>query len=168
VNLTDPVNAAIADGEGQGTILNNDKGIILDGDSAPIAGIASWPVAFVNPHAIPPQLEFGFGIIAELAEDTTNAVFTVSLSKPASRVVKINYSTISGTARAGADFVATSGTLEFAPGVVEKTIVVRIKHDSVSEMDEVFFVNLNAAVNAILGVTQAECTIRENIASPWP
>ncbi len=52
------------------------------------------------------------------AEEATGATvdFTVTLSRAASRPVTVDYATSDGTATAGADYTATSGTLTFAAG----------------------------------------------------
>ena len=48
-----------------------------------------------------------------------------------------------GYADAGQDYVATSGTLTFAPGETTKTFTVQIIADDVEEYDEMFFVRLS-------------------------
>ena len=44
------------------------------------------------------------------------AIFTVTLSKASTQTVTVNYTTLDGSATAGSDYVAQSGTLTFAPG----------------------------------------------------
>lgn len=57
----------------------------------------------------------------------------------------VNYSTQSGSAVAGQDFTATSGTLTWADGeTADKTIVVPILSDQLVEGDETFTVKLTA------------------------
>ena len=48
-----------------------------------------------------------------------------------------------GYADAGLDYVATSGTLTFAPGETTKTFTVQTIADDVEEYDEMFFVRLS-------------------------
>ena len=73
------------------------------------------------------------------------AVFTVTLSIPSASSIVVNFSTADGTATAGSDYTATSGTLTFAPGEVTKTISVPTLSDSTLEpLDETFFVNLTS------------------------
>jgi len=50
--------------------------------------------------------------------------FVVTLLTPSNQTVRVNYATHDGTAAAGLDFAAASGTLEFAPGVTQRTIDV--------------------------------------------
>lgn len=54
----------------------------------------------------------------------------------------VDYSTVSGTAIAGSDFVAVSGTLVFPVGVSTLTITVPIIDDLIIEPNEQFTVNL--------------------------
>lgn len=82
---------------------------------------------------------------------TRSFVFTVSLSEPSAAPVTLDFSTRNGTAQAGSDFIATSGTLTFAPGEVTKQITVQVIGDTVQEDVEVFFVDLSNASGAVLG-----------------
>ena len=65
------------------------------------------------------------------AEEATGATvdFTVTLSRAASRPVTVNYATSDGTATAGADYTATSGTLTFAAGASSQTVAVPVLDD---------------------------------------
>ena len=78
-------------------------------------------------------------------------VFQVVLSETSASPVTVNFSTRNGTAQAGSDYVATSGTLTFAPGELTKTITVDVIGDTVAEEIEVFFVDLSAASGATIG-----------------
>jgi len=64
--------------------------------------------------------------------------------------VTVDYATADGTATAGLDYVADSGTLAFADGQTSQTIVITILDDALIEGDENFFVNLS---NVTGGVT---------------
>jgi hypothetical protein len=68
--------------------------------------------------------------------------FTVSLSAPQSQPVTVNYATADGTATAGVDYLAASGTLTFAPGETTKTITVEAVGND-SGLDEWFSLNLS-------------------------
>src|SRR5262249_32590334 len=60
------------------------------------------------------------------ANAPTTATFTVDLLTPSSAPVTVSYATTDGTALAGVDYVAASGTLTFAPGETEQTIKVTV------------------------------------------
>ncbi|HYN21358.1 MAG TPA: Calx-beta domain-containing protein [Thermoanaerobaculia bacterium] len=78
-------------------------------------------------------------------------VFTVSLSGPSPDPVTVNFSTRDGDAQAGSDYVATSGTVTFAPGEVNKPITVLVNGDTTPENIEVFFVDLSSPSGATIG-----------------
>lgn len=78
-------------------------------------------------------------------------VFTVSLSTSSAGPVTVDFSTRNGTAEAGSDYVAASGTLTFAPGELTKQITVLVNGDTQPEEIEVFFVDLANATGAALG-----------------
>ena len=90
---------------------------------------------------------------------TTNAVFNVTLSPASGQTVTVSYSTANGSATAGSDYVATSGTLTFNPGDTTKTITVAVNGDTVVESNETFFVNLTTAINATIADGQGIGTI---------
>jgi hypothetical protein len=91
---------------------------------------------------------------------TTSADFTVSLNNASSETVTVNYATANGTAVAGSDYAATSGTLTFNPLETTKTVKVLINADAANEGDETFFLNLSNATNASIAITQVTGTIR--------
>ena len=81
----------------------------------------------------------------------TNAMaFTVALNVPAAQTVTVNYQTADGTALAGQDYTACSGTLSFAPGQTSKTVLVPVVTDSVIESNESFTLRLSGTTNAQL------------------
>jgi len=81
---------------------------------------------------------------------TAPAVFTVHLSNPSPQTVLVHFATADGTARAGMDYVATTGTLVFAPGKTTRTITVDVIGNPRRERTETFLVNLSAATNATI------------------
>jgi len=90
----------------------------------------------------------------------SQAVFTVSLSKPSALPVSVDFTTADGTAAAGIDFATTSGTLVFEPGVTSRTIAVPTVDDTVAEPEESFFVNLsNPSGGAAIADDHAVATI---------
>ena len=85
-------------------------------------------------------------------ESAGEAVFTVSRMGDTVSTLTVDFATLDGTATAGADYTATSGTLVFAPDEITKTITVPILHDAINEPDETFFVDLlNPAPGTMLG-----------------
>ena len=76
--------------------------------------------------------------------------FTVSLSAAYDQAVTVNFATADGTATAGVDYVATFGTLTFAPGETTQTITVGVI-DPTSAPDKWFTIHLSgASTNALI------------------
>ena len=69
--------------------------------------------------------------------------FRVFLSRILRQTVRIDYATSDGTALAGLDYRATSGTLTFRPGETTKTISVPVFDDSHDEGDETLTLTLS-------------------------
>lgn len=82
---------------------------------------------------------------------TTQATFVVALSAPSAQTVSFSYATANGTAIAGSDYVATSGAATFAPGEVEKPVVVLVNGDTIDETQETFFLDISNVQNATVG-----------------
>ena len=73
-----------------------------------------------------PRLRIGDVAIAEGNDGTRLFTFTVSLSAACDQAVTVDFATQDGSALAGEDYVATSGTLTFAPGETTRTITVAV------------------------------------------
>ena len=65
--------------------------------------------------------------------------------------VEVDYATRDGTARAGADYLATRGTLTFAPGETVKTVEVTVLADAHDEGTETVWLELSNPVGATIG-----------------
>jgi uncharacterized protein (TIGR03437 family) len=94
-----------------------------------------------------------------ITEETSSANFTVSLSPASSNTVTVNFATADNTAIAGVDYVATSGTLTFAPGETSRTISVAVNGDVLNEDTVSFNVNLSSPANASISDGQGVGTI---------
>ena len=92
--------------------------------------------------------------------------FTVTLDEAASGTVTVDYTTSDGTADAGDDYTAKSGTLSFSAGTTSKTLSVGIEDDIENESDETFTVTLSNPSGADLGTATATGTIRNRKVEP--
>jgi hypothetical protein len=138
VNLSAPVNAGVSDGQGVGTILDDE-----------------------------PRISIKNVTKKEGNGGTTQFIFTVTLSAAYDQAVTLNYATANGTATAGSDYQAKSGTLTFAPGVTSMTITILVYGEKTKEADETFFVNLSgASSNAFFLAPQGVGTIQDNDTPP--
>jgi len=91
-----------------------------------------------------PRISIGSVYLKEGNSGTTYFVFTVSLSAAYDQAVTVNYATQNGSATAGSDYKAASGTLTFAAGQTTKTISIAVYGDTQKENDEYFYLVLSA------------------------
>ena len=91
------------------------------------------------------QLTIGDVGVTAPSSGTTTATFTVTLSPASGSTVSVNYATSDNSALAGTNYIATSGTLTFAPSVTTKTVSVTVKADTVQFADTFYFVSLSSA-----------------------
>ena len=113
-----------------------------------------------------PALSVAGASLPEGNSGTQPLNFRVTLSKASPLKVTVAYATTAGTATAGSDFTAASGTLVFAPGETSKTVPVPIVGDTVGEPDETFTLTLSNPVNAVLGQASGTGTITNDDAAP--
>ena len=85
--------------------------------------------------------------------------FAVTLSRAASARVTVDYQTRDGSAQAGEDYRAASGTLTFQAGESSKTIEVTVLDDAHDEGEETFVLVLSNAAGAWLEDAEATGTI---------
>src|SRR6185503_3569732 len=79
----------------------------------------------------------------EVSSSPTPFGFTVSLSAASDLPVTVNYTTTDGSATAGTDYAATSGSVVFAPGETTKTIPVLVSGNRTPEANRTFLVNVS-------------------------
>jgi chitinase len=111
---------------------------------------------------IEPRISIGDVTMKEGNAGPTAFAFTVSLSVPYDVPVTVSYATANGTATAGGDYQAKSGTLTFAPGETSKTVTVLVNGDRSAEPDETFVVNLGSPTNATIADGQGVATILDD------
>ncbi|QLE58891.1 S-layer family protein [Nostoc sp. TCL26-01] len=124
--------------------------------------------AFEVQSAALPTLSINNITVTEGNTGTTNATFTVTLSAASTSAVTVNYATANGTATAGSDYTATTGTLTFNPGDTSKTLTVAVTGDTTVEANETFFVNLSNATNATISDNQGIGTITNDDTATIP
>ena len=92
--------------------------------------------------------------------------FAVTLSRAASDRVTVDYQTRDGSAQAGEDYTAASGTLTFSAGESSKTIEVAVLDDAHDEGEETFTLALSNASGAWLEDAEATGTIENTDLMP--
>jgi ABC-type transport system substrate-binding protein len=106
--------------------------------------------------------------IVEPATGTTTVSVTVRLSSEMDSSVSVGFATQDGTAHAGEDYVATSGTLTFTPHERVKTLDVTINSDVIAEPAETFSLNLSSQSSGTIVDGQAVVTILDRPVGPPP
>ena len=109
----------------------------------------------VNPPL--PTISVGNASVTEGAATTLNETFTVSLSSASAFPVTVAYATKNGTALAGTNYTATTGTLTFAAGTTSQTITVATKPGATGT--ESYTLALSAAAGATIAQGTATGTI---------
>ena len=100
---------------------------------------------------------------SSVVEEGTTATFTVALSGAVGVEVLVPYTTVDGSALAGADkdYTANGATLAFAPSEISKTVEIVTRDDGLSEVAETFEVRLTATPTSLpegVTVTTASAT----------
>ncbi|MEM7384817.1 MAG: Calx-beta domain-containing protein, partial [Verrucomicrobiota bacterium] len=119
----------------------------------------------VVPDPIGTAVSVSAGDVSATEGDATVNV-PVSLSAFSDAEVTVNFSTTNGSATAGSDYTANSGSLVIPAGATSGQITITLLEDSVFEGPEYFFVDLESATGATLDDSQAEVTMNDNDAMP--
>ncbi len=101
-----------------------------------------------------PKASMSAGVltVVEGNSGTTTVVVPVTLNAAATTAVTVSYATADGTAKAGDDYVAKSGTITFPVGNRSQSITVAVTGDTVLEDYQQFSVKLTAITgSATLG-----------------
>ena len=106
-----------------------------------------------------PSISVRDSVTVEGNSGTKQATFVVALSGSTSQSVSFSFASSNGTATAGSDYVATSGSLTFAPGEVEKPVVVLINGDTVDETQETYFLDISNVQNATVSSSRGNGSI---------
>ena len=85
--------------------------------------------------------------------------FIVTMSRAHTGTTTVEYATSDGTARAGEDYTASSGTLSFAPDETAKTVAVTVLDDAHDEGSETMTLTLSSPSGAKLDDARATGTI---------
>jgi hypothetical protein len=126
LNLSAPVNASLERASAMITVIDNDN-------------IVDTPSVFVR------------DVVVDEKDGTASFVVMLGQAgtgQASNSAVTVDYVTAAGTALAGSDYVARSGTLSFAPGESVKTVVVDLIDDGLTEGLERFGLTLSNASGA--------------------
>ncbi|MDX6697689.1 MAG: hypothetical protein QOE65_1086 [Solirubrobacteraceae bacterium] len=136
LNLSSATGATIADSTGTGTIK--------DDDPAPTLSVTD----------------------ASRTEGNVDLSFTVRLSTASGRDVSVDYATADESARAGADYNATSGRATIPAGSTTATVRVRAREDTLDEPSETLRLHLSNPSGATVSDSSGLGTIVDDDAAP--
>ncbi|MGD9590011.1 MAG: Calx-beta domain-containing protein [Pyrinomonadaceae bacterium] len=142
VNLANASGATIADGQGIGTIQNDD---------AVVAGTVQFSSSSFTVN-----------------ESVGTATITVTRTGAAGGAASVDYATSNGTAADGQDYTAAAGTLNWAAGdSTAKTFTIPITDDALLETAETVNLTLSNPTGVAIGATPAAVlTILDNDTTP--
>ncbi|HSI36859.1 MAG TPA: Calx-beta domain-containing protein [Tepidisphaeraceae bacterium] len=149
-------------GAGQGNYIANhpqDPDVYNGGTGNTVVGNVTTPPASTT---VPGTFALS-GAAYSAGEAAGTVTITVTRTAGTTVAASVNYATSNGTATAGSDYTAASGTLTFAAGETSKTFAVTILNDTAIEGGEAFSVGLSGATaGAALGTSSATVTINDD------
>ncbi|MEK6795544.1 MAG: Calx-beta domain-containing protein [Spirochaetota bacterium] len=144
--------------------MNNEYTYRIYGTNSTMRGEYSDSVSFIpGPPVAPSLLEFSASVYSVNENDGT-AQISVTRSGGSAGTVSATYIIAAGTATAGGDFMAGTGTVSFSNGETTKIFSVTINDDAVVEGNETVTLTLSAPTGgAVIGTQNAALlTIVEN------
>jgi hypothetical protein len=110
------------------------------------------PSVTVNITNIDPMPTVQFASTAyEVNENAGSITVTLTKTGVAAAPVTVSYSTVDGTAKAGQNYTATSGTVTFQPGDLTKTISIPVTYVPGFKLNNSFNVTISNPANATIG-----------------
>jgi hypothetical protein len=140
VNLSSAVNGTISDGQGVGTIKDDDTSNVT--------------------------LAVGDLNVTEGNSGTTLANFAVTKTGATGLPVTVKYATADWTAKKGLDYTEVTGTLTFQPNETSKFVAVPVRGDTLDEINETYSVNLSLPTNATISDALGGGGIIDNDTAP--
>ncbi|MBN1666996.1 MAG: CIA30 family protein [Anaerolineales bacterium] len=126
---------------------------------AGLTGAFNFDQVQVYGSTVAEDVKVGFEMAGYAIPEGGTALLTVILNTPASVPVSVTYTTVDGSAKAGADYTATTGTLVFPAATLAQTFTVDTIGDDTYTGDRSLTVQLSNPVNAMLGARD-EATLK--------
>ena len=173
VELT--IAAGATDSTGAVTITGVDNSAAAPDKEVTVSATATNAHGITDPDAVTLRIRNDDGVpalsIADASVDegdsgSTTLDFTVTLDRAATATVTVNWATSDGTATAGTDYTAATGSLTFDAGDSSKTVSVTVTDDDVDEPNETFTVTLAVHSGATIEDGTATGTITDDDATP--
>jgi hypothetical protein len=116
------------------------------------------PGQLLTVHELP-SIRIASASVMEGDQGPRPLVFTLSLTQPTNAPVTVDYFTVDREAAAGIDYVATNGTVVFAPNQTTQTLAITVLGDLEDETNETFLVVLTNSTVLPITSRQAVGTI---------
>jgi uncharacterized delta-60 repeat protein len=158
-----------ANGSVQQIALRPDGEIFVAGAFNGISDASRSQLALLYGVALPGTLQFS-GSSYHVNEDGGSVQIMVERTGGDTGAISVSYATADGTALAGTDYTATSGTLTWADGdLTPKSFTVPILNPSVYGGSKSFSISLGSPTAGVtLGVALAEVLILDSDLAPQP
>lgn len=137
----------------------------LAGMGSANVGVPTESVLIVDDDPLP-QISVTASAVTEPDYASVTLSFAVALSGQTDRPVSFDYGTANGSAIAGIDYTAVSGTVALPPGTTTATISVPVLGDRLGEPTEQFSLLLTNPTLATLASTSVAGTIADNDVHP--
>jgi hypothetical protein len=143
-----------------------------------VPALLLWPLPSAGAGA--PTLSVGDRSLTEGTGGPTTVKVPVRLSEPTSTKVRVSFTTVDGTAVAPDDYVASSGTLSFPPGVRVRRVPIEVVGDDLDESSESFRIRISRPTGASLADRVGSVVVEDDdcdddqyedndaLAAPWP
>ena len=149
-------------------VYEGDKQVTVSGtatNTREVSGPADETLTITEDDAAP-GLSVADASVDEGDSGSATMTFTVTLTPAAVVPVTVDWTTSDGTATAGTDYTAGSGSLTFGTGEESKTFTVMVAGDEVDEPNETFTVTLTNESDATLTDGTATGTITDDDEAP--
>ena len=137
--------------------------VTLSSPSNATLGTATGTMLINDDDALP-SVSLGDASSTNETAASTNLVAT--LSAASGKPITVDYATSDGTATAGSDYTADTGTITFAPGVTTQNIAVGVLADTTDEVNETVTVTLSNPSEVTLNDATGVLTITDDDAAP--
>jgi hypothetical protein len=143
------------------SLLDGSRSFVVDLQQGRLGSITRVTVTIADDERLG-KAEFATPAVT-VSEAAGTASLQVRRVDGSDGTLEVGYRTLEGTARAGTDFQAASGTLSFAAGETSKTVAVTIVNNTVVDAKRSFSVELSGAA---LAATKATVVTIENEDQP--
>lgn len=157
--------ALLRQSDGKLLMIGNRSGLTLLQPNFAVLKADTEQIAIARFNSTP---EYSVASTPAMVSNTDASIsLQVTRSGATSASVSVNYATSDGTAVAGTDYTATSGTLTWSPGDADaKTISIPIANNGVSSGSRTFTVALSSPTDGSIDNASTQVTISDNAPPP--